>query len=862
MNDDRQHDEPDFDPDATSASDPFSEGETALTEASGGDTDPTASRPSARQVRQTDAAARELEPSEAVIGPYRLVKKIGEGGMGEVWIAEQREPLRRTVALKVVKRGLDTAEFVARFESERQALALMDHPGIAHVLDAGTTARGRPYFVMEYVEGQPIKRHCDDRRLPLRERLELFIRVCQGVQHAHQKAIIHRDLKPSNVLVTERDGVASPKIIDFGVAKALGQELTDQTMLTSIGQVIGTLDYMSPEQATLTDAQVDTRTDVYALGVLLYELLVGKRPFESRSMKQAGLVEILRHIREVDPPRPSERLRELGDGAKEIAARRGTSPGNLIRDVRGDLDWIVMRALEKDRARRYATANAFAFDIERHLRYEPVDAGPPSKTYRVRKFVRRHRIWVVSGAIALAAVLIGIAGTSIGLVRARRAERQARIEAETAQQVSGFLEDLFEVSDPDRARGQTITAREILDAGAQRVREDLADQEATQARLMHTIGKVYRKLGLFEEAGSQLEAALHLRRRLAAKGQVAASELADNELDLANLYIDLARYDEAAELLQAALATLGELGEGHRLQIGESLNRLASVYRRQGLYDRAEPLYKRSLAIRMATLGPEDPEVARSYNSLAILNWNRGNYSAADSLYRRALAIRERTLGEDHPDVAQTLNNLALLYHHLERYDEAEPLYERAAAIWEKTLGPEHPRLALVLNNLGLVHLDQGEFDAAEPLFERALAIREKVLGPEHPDVAQTLNNLGNLHRDRGDLAGAEPLYQRALAIRQTALGADHPDVAWSLRDLGKLYAAQGRYEESITALRRSIEILENALGPDHHDLADVLDDYAAVLRSAGHDAEAAAAAQRAAAIRDTADSDTTGRNP
>jgi len=805
--------------------------------------------PKQTRILATDATAT-TEPISRQIGRYFLIKKIGEGGMGEVWKAEQHEPIRRTVALKVVKRGLDTGEFIARFESERQALALMDHPNIAKVLDAGTTPRGRPYFVMEYVAGSPITKHCDDRKLGVRERLELFVRVCQGLQHAHQKAIIHRDIKPSNVLVTVQDGAAVPKIIDFGVAKALGQQLTNRTLQTNVGQIIGTLDYMSPEQASLNEANIDTRTDVYSLGGLLYRMLTGRRPFEADADPRASFTEILRRIQEDDPRKPTVLLRQLDDeAATEIATQRGTNPAGLVKMLRGDLNWIVMRALEKDRARRYATVDALMMDVERHLRFEPVLACPPSRIYRTRRFVRRHRIWVAASTIAIAAVLLGIAGTTVGLVRARRAERIARSEAETARQVSGFMVDLFEVSDPDQARGQTITAREILDAGATRVREDLAHQPPTQARLMHTIGKVYRKLGLYEEASPQLEEALALRRRLDHDDGVEVAELAANEIDLADLYIDLARYDEATALLQEALVTLDAAGESHRLQAATSLNRLASVYRRQGRYDEAAPLYARALAIRTATLGPDHPEVARSYNSLAILARNEGRYDDAEQLYKRALAIREKSLGADHPDVAQTLNNLAFLYHHQDDYAAAEPLYTRAAAIWLRTLGERHPRTALALNNLGLVHHEQGQLDLAEPLYRRALAIREEILGPDHHDVAQTVNNLGNLHRERGELETAETLYRRALAIREKLLGPNHPDVAWSLRDLGKLYAEKGQFDEAEDYLVRAAVIMTEAVGSDHADLAQVLEDYGDMLEQAGRTTDAALQRRRAVAI-------------
>jgi eukaryotic-like serine/threonine-protein kinase len=775
-----------------------------------------------------------------LIGPYLLKRSIGEGGMGLVWEADQQEPLRRRVALKMVKRGLDTAEFIARFNSERQALAMMNHPAIAKVLDAGATDEGRPYFVMEYVEGVPLNVFCDRERLSVRRRLELFIHVCEGVQHAHQKAIIHRDLKPSNVLVTETDGQPTPKIIDFGVAKALDRAALGDTASTSAGQLIGTPEYMSPEQTGLSGEGIDTRTDVYALGVMLYELLVGQRPFRREDLADLNFLEVLQIIREVEPPRPSLRAttiaRHAPDVLDEAARARDCEPELLPRQLRGDLDWITMKALEKDRERRYDSASALAEDVRRHLADEPVSAGPPSRRYRVRKFVRRHRTGVLAGGVALAAILLGIAGTTTGMIRAVNAERRARLEAETARQVSGFLVGLFEVSDPDQARGNTITAREILDAGSERIGRELAGQPLTQARLLGTMGTVYRKLGLFEEAEPKLRRALELRR---GQSGVPTSDLAASLGELADLYLDQARYTDAEKALREALPLADKTDQAGRLQIANSLTDLGSVYRRQGRYDEADPLYRQALQIRLDELGPRATEVAASDNSLAILSWNRGRFDEAEQLYKQALAIWEAAYGQDHADVAKGLNNLALLYHHQKRYREAQAMYTRAVGIYERILGPEHPRLATAVNNLALVVHEQGHLDEAEPLYRRALAIREKVLGPNHPDVAQTLNNLGNLRRDQKRWAEARADYDRALAIRTTALGENHPDVGWTLRDTGRMLREEGRAAEADTYFRRALAIFRAALGVDHPDLAEFLDDYAAVERDLGRPATA-----------------------
>jgi serine/threonine protein kinase len=515
------------------------------------------------------------------IGPYRLLDKLGEGGMGEVWLAEQTEPVKRKVALKLIKQGMDTKQVVARFEAERQALAMMDHPAIAKIYDAGATPRGRPYFAMEYVQGLPITEHCDRHTLTNRQRLELFLQVCEGVQHAHHKAVIHRDLKPSNVLVSILDDKPVPKVIDFGVAKATAQRLTDRTMHTQLGVLIGTPAYMSPEQAEMTGQDIDTRTDVYALGVMLYELLVGALPFDSEEFQRVGLEAIVRKIREDDPPKPSTRLSTLGKHSTESAVRRRTEFPALRRELSGDLDWITMKALEKDRKQRYSSLQEFAADIERYLTDQPVLASPPSAAYRARKFVKRHT-WGVVAATAVALVLPAI--TLVMTIQAGRiaSERdranaeaaRANQEAEAKGQVSEFLKDLFTVSDPGEARGNSITARELLDKGAEKIEGMVEEQPETGAELMDTMGTVYQKLGLYPQAEPLLERALAERRRV--------------------------------------------LGEDHPDTLG-SMNHLADLYGDQGRHDEAEPLLLEALETSRRVLGDDHPYTASTLYNLACL---------------------------------------------------------------------------------------------------------------------------------------------------------------------------------------------------------------------------------------------------
>jgi eukaryotic-like serine/threonine-protein kinase len=441
-------------------------------------------------------------PAAGQIGPFRLLQMLGEGGMGEVWLAEQKTPIHRTVALKLIKAGMDTKAVVARFESERQALALMDHPNIAQVYEAGSTSEGRPYFVMEYVPGVPITEYCDKHRLTMKERLDLLIQVCDGVQHAHQKAIIHRDLKPSNVLVVQQDNKAVPKIIDFGLAKATGQRLTDKTMFTELGVLMGTPEYMSPEQADQREQNIDTRTDVYSLGVILYELLVGVLPFEMNTLRVAGLDAILRVIREQEPPKPSTRVRSMGDGSSAAAEKRREDSRSFARHLQGELDWITMKALEKDRARRYGTPSELSADISRYLHGEPVVAGPATTAYRIRKYAARHRIGLSAAAGVLLLVIGFVATQAVELHRIRLERDRATRERDRATRVTDFMTSMFKVSDPSEARGNSVTAREVLDQASKDIDTGLKKDPELQAQMMYVMGDVYDNLGLYRRAQS------------------------------------------------------------------------------------------------------------------------------------------------------------------------------------------------------------------------------------------------------------------------------------------------------------------------------------------------------------------------
>ena len=661
-------------------------------------------------------------PPSGHVGPYRLIRVLGEGGMGVVWEAFQERPVERTVALKVIKHGLDGQHVLARFESERQALALMNHPNVARVLDAGTDDAGRPWFAMDYIRGVPLTDYCDRNNLTTSERLALFLRVCEGVQHAHQKGIIHRDLKPSNVLVELQEGRPVPRIIDFGVAKALERRLTERTLFTEFGQIVGTPEYMSPEQAEMTGLEVDTRTDVYSLGVMLYELLTGALPFDPQELRRAGYDEIRRRIREETPPKPSTRLSTMGDASDEVARHRGADASTLVRLCRGDLDWITMKALEKDQARRYGAASDLAGDIRRHLANEPVSAGPPSASYRLQKFVRRHRAGVAIAALLVAVVLAGFAGTAYGLVRAREAEQRARLEADTLAEVSDFMVGMFEISDPSEARGAIVTAREVLDRASDRIRIDLGERPAMQGRLMEVMGRVYRSLGLYGDSQPLLEGAV---RRL-----------------------EQAHGPDAPELARA-LDTLGALA----IMRGET--------------DEAESLCRRALAIQDRVLPPDHVDRARVLNNLGNVERLRKRYAEAKPYYQEALTIRERVFGPEHAEVAKMVNQLGLVEIRTEEYDLAREHFARSLAIYERVRGPDHPDLTQVLNNIAQLERKAGRLDAAREASSRAIAIQEKVLPPAHPDRVNTLFERAMIERDAGDLDAARSAIDRALAIAE-----------------------------------------------------------------------------------------------
>ena len=829
--------------------------------------------------------SQELPEPPHDIDRYRECRVIGSGPTSIVYEAQQHEPVRRTIALKILRRDTDSKEAVARFQRERQALAMMDHPHIAQIYDAGIH-QGRPFFVMELVQGaMPITDYCDDRRLTIQDRLTLFMAVCEAIHHAHQKGVIHRDLKPTNVLVTETGGKHIPKVIDFGIAKAIGAPLTEDAEETKQGLVIGTLWYMSPEQ--LSGPNVDTRTDIYSLGVILYELMVGVHPLAGVE-RPRDVYKVRRLIETTDPSPPSKRFRGLRKEQGRIAEKRRVTPESLRRQVKGDMDAIVNKAMAKARDRRYESAQDLASDVQRHLDHQPVLAQVPNAVYVARKFVRRHKAGVTVAVSLVVAIMVGLALATVGMVRARQAEAVAAREAETAREVSAFLIGMFRQSDPIEARGEAITAREILDRGAERLNAELLEQPLTRARLLSVIGTVYMDLGLYEPASQMFQTALAVRREIypdghpdlaeglnflgglafrrgnyieAEKHWLEALDIRERTLD--DLHPDRAqsltnlgalnavrgKHDAARSLFSRALTIWDSILPADDPRLASTRNNLANLYWAEGQLDDAESLYRRALAVQDSVLGPDHPDVAMTLNNLASVNSDQGKYANAEPLLQRALAIREQNLEADHPDVATSLHNLALLYLRQGWYRDAEPLFERSLIIREAALGPEHHYVAQNLNNIGRLYLREARFDEAEAVLLRALAIRESVLGTEHPEVAASLVNLGELALIRDDQPAAESSFVRALAIQAPAVRRANPAMAEAFSGLARLYARQAKHREADSLFRRVLSIREETFGPEHPLVGETLMQLAELLRQMQRVDEAARLEDRAAAI-------------
>lgn len=753
------------------------------------------------------------------IGPYRIRRVLGEGGMGLVYEAEQTEPLSRMVAIKIIKLGMDTLEVVQRFATERQALAAMDHPSIAKAFDAGATEAGRPYFVMELIRGVPLTEYCDTHKLSTRQRIELFIEICQGVQHAHQKGVIHRDLKPSNLLVTIQDGKPHPKIIDFGIAKAMDHRLSERSYATELGQLIGTPAYMSPEQAEMSGLDIDTRSDIYSLGIVLYELVSGALPFDPSALERGDFAAQY-VLREKSAPTPSNRFASLGTAQESVALQRHTTPVGLRKELKGDLDWIVLKAIEKDRTLRYETANGLAVDLQRLLKNEPITARPRSAAYAIRKFVRRHRLGVGLGAAAAIAVL-GVAITMTVLAgRIARERNRAKLEAAKATSINKFMLDMLSSADPWQGGARQVTVEGALAAAVATLEQSFKDQPLVDAAVRGTIGSVYRGLGRFDEAAPLLTESL--RRRRAALGEN-NEEVAQGLTELATLYRNEARYDSAATMAGEALRIRRRLAGADSLGVATSLLDLGEVERLKGDPAQADTLERRALAIRKAALGPDDVEVADAMRSVASVGMDLGRYADAEAFERPAIAIMRKTLGPQHPKLAAALNDLALLRMYQHDYAQAESLLTESIRMDSVVLGPMHPDVAAAIENLGNVYFTEGRSDDALAMLRQVLNIRRTMLGDSSQAVGRTISNMASVMRLKKDYAGAQPLFDEAVTRLSRSLGPDHPDViltmvaqAKNLLSLGRVPAADSVFRDAVRRIggpARSPQVYAGAAG-------------------------------------------------
>lgn len=772
------------------------------------------------------------------IGPYRVVRELGRGGMGVVYLAERDDgAYSKQVAIKLVKQGLGTEEIIRRFRAERQILAQLEHPNIARLLDGGGLDDGAPYLVVEFIEGEPIDRYCDARRLSIDARLELFRDVCAAVQFAHRNLVVHRDLKPSNILVTS-DGVV--KLLDFGIAKLIAPELASQAgELTRVGSRPMSPDYASPEQ--VRGERITTATDVYALGLLLHELLTGHRAYRLQSYTAEGLEEVICHRL---PERPSLTVRreerfESSDGTigllspEQIAEARGHEPEGLARKLSGDLDTIVLKALRKEPERRFPSVEQLAEDLRRHQVGLPVLARPDTLGYRCEKFVSRHRVGVAVAVGLLVLILaFGVAMTvqqrRVSQQRdraeqnAERAERNAELmarERDKARRTQDFLAELFEVSDPGEARGNTITVRELLDRGALRIENELQSEPTVQADLMNTMGKVYRSLGLYEESRSLLEKALEKRRRSIGEESLEVAESLD---ELALLSWFEGDYEPAEPLYRQALDIRRRLRSHEHPEVAASLNNLAQLLHTRGRFDEAEALFREALRLRRTHLEDEPLELIATLNNLARLLQDRGEVETAENLFREALTLFRKAHIDDHPDKATLLDNLARLLQEKGDLEAAEPLAREALELRRRTLGQRHHYVAISLGNLARILQDQGDLVAAEPLHREALTILRELFGDQHLEVANSLGSLAYVVWSRGDLDAAESLLRQTLAIRRQLLGDEHPYVSTSNSDLGLLLLDRKKLPEAEGLLHEALAGFQKSLGPEHMMVAIV----------------------------------------
>jgi tetratricopeptide (TPR) repeat protein/tRNA A-37 threonylcarbamoyl transferase component Bud32 len=749
------------------------------------------------------------------IGSYRILRLVGEGGMGVVYEAQQIHP-HRIVALKVIKPGLANEEVLRRFQQESQALGRLQHPGIAQIYEAGTADSGfgpQPYFAMEFIRGETLTDYVNSHRLSVPQRLEIMAKICDAVDHAHQRGLIHRDLKPGNIIVDES---GQPKILDFGVVRLTDSDV-QASRQTDIGQLLGTLAYMSPEQVLADPLEVDTRSDVYALGVILYELLARTLPYSiSRKVHEAVLT-----IQQEDPKRLS----------------------SISKIYRGDLDTIAAKALEKDKTRRYGSAALLASDIRHYLQDEPIAARPPSASYRLGKFVRRHRALVTGAAVVFIVLAGGIVATTREAIRARRAERAAVASEQASQAVSEFLtNDLlaqasaYAQAGPSRKPDPDLKVRTALDRAAARVGDKFANQPDIESSIRRTIGRTYRDLGLYAEAQKQLERSFELKQKLIPETHEDMLGVTD---DLANVYYLQGKYDLVIPTLQRLIEIRRRMSGDEHPDTLLAMNNLGLVYSFAGKDDLAAPLLEKTLEIRRRVSGPEHAAAITIMANLSQVYHRQGKHAEAEVLGKQAIEIGRRVKGEEHPDVISSMNNLSTIYLAQAKYADAEVLLDQTLAIRRRVLGDEHPATLTTINNLGNVYIEQGRLEEAEKVFTKLLEDRKRVIGESHPNTLLTMNNLARIHRNRGDNRAAAGMLVKALEIQRRVQGPEHPATLQVMANLAAVYRLEGKYDQAKSMLETVLEARARVSGPEHPDTLFEMERLALVHQSLGQYARA-----------------------